>query len=246
MTSSDTPAPNRAISFIAAFNDIEAHMRYELKARPSDSFKWMVGLFLKKSWINEQQAIELRAFSDLRNAISHGQYRNGQPIAEPLPETVEEIESLRDLMMDPPTAMELLGPQDVIAMTPADSIHKALAILRKTPISQFPVYEGTEYIALLTTNTIARWVAADLDDNDHLDGRSVQEVLEFAERGDHAEFLPADATGYQVIEALTTPSSRGLLPRAVILTESGKVDEQPVRIIGGGDLLRLIDALDLY
>lgn len=246
MTSAEYSAPNRAIEFIAVFNDIEAHMRKELQARPTDSFKWMVGLFLKKNWINEHQANQLRAYSDLRNAISHGRYRNGQPIAEPLPETVAEITALRGLLTDPPTAMDLLGKQDVIVMRPDESIHRALKIMRKTPISQFPVYDGKKYVALLTTNTIARWVAADLDDNDHLDARAISDVLDYAERGDHAVFLPADATGFEVIETLTTPSMRNRIPRTVILTESGDADGEPVRVIGGGDLIRLIDALELY
>ena len=33
---------NRAVPFLAAFNDIESFLRTELNAKKSDSFNWMV------------------------------------------------------------------------------------------------------------------------------------------------------------------------------------------------------------
>ena len=38
-TNSPTPAPNRAVPFMAAFNAIEGFLRDELNAKKSDSFK---------------------------------------------------------------------------------------------------------------------------------------------------------------------------------------------------------------
>lgn len=235
--------PNRAVPFLAAFNDIEAHLRDVLGAKRSDSFRWMVGQARRRHLLSETFADELQEFAQLRNAISHGPYRNHRPIAEPLPEAVEAIEFIRDALHDPPTTMSVLGDQKVVTVSPADDIRVALRILRTTTISQFPVYEGGRCVDLLTTNTIARWVAADLDDNDHLDGRTVRDVLDYAESSDYAVFLPRDVLAQEALDALTTPPKGKPLPRAAIITEVGRADHQPVRVIGGSDLAALVEAV---
>lgn len=244
----ESPGPepsNRAVPFLAAFNDIENHLRTVLQARKSDGFRWMVRLAEKKHLISDAHSEALQAFADLRNAISHGTYNNYRPIAEPLPETVEQISRIRDLILDPPTALGVLGGQRVRLAAPGDPIRGPLAVIRSTDISQFPVYDADGYVALLTTNTIARWVAADLDDNDHLDARTVAEVLDYAERSDCAVFLPRDASAQEVVDAMRTPDRAGNLPRAILLTEHGRRHQKPLRVVGGADLGVLLDALEV-
>lgn len=86
---------------------------------------------------------------------------------------------------------------------------RALEVVHTTEISQFPIYKGTEYVALLTTNTIARWVASDLHDNAQLDARSIKEVLDYAESSDTAVFLPRTSTAQEIIDIMTGPKLPG-------------------------------------
>lgn len=239
------PGINRAIPFLAAFNEIEQYLRQELNAKKSDGFSWMVRLAHRKHLLRDSHSEALQAFADLRNAISHGTYRDHRPIAEPLPETVAEISRIRDLLLDPPLALSVLGPHKVHSFAPEDDVRQSLQIIRTTEISQFPIYEQGSFVDLLTTNTIARWVAADLDDNDHLDARTIAEVLAYAEHNDRASFLPRTATAQEVIDELTTPARDGSLPRAALLTEHGRIDQQPLRVIGGSDVATLLEAVEL-
>ncbi len=231
---------NRATAFLAAFNDIEQHLRGYVDGRNWVNFPKLVKIAKKNRLIDNAQGDDLLEFNELRNAISHGEYRDLRPIAEPLPETVAEIEAIRDLVLHPPLATAVLGHQEVKTFEAGDSVRDALSLIRSTLISQFPVYRDGSYVALLTTNTIARWVAADLDDNDHLDARTIEEVLRFAEVNDRAVFLPRDATALEAIDALTRPGEDGSLPRAIIVTEHGKRDQRPVRVIGGSDIVALL------
>ncbi|MGP6173068.1 hypothetical protein [Corynebacterium sp. A21] len=244
-TTHPTSGPaNRAIPFLAAFNEIEQHLRHILQAKKSDGFSWMVRQAHRRHLLRDPQSEALQAFADLRNAISHGTYRDNRPIAEPLPETVAEISRIRDLLLDPPLALSVLGPHQVRSFAPDDDVREALHIIRVTKISQFPIYQGETFLALLTTNTIARWVAADLDDNDHLDARTIEQVLAFAEDSDAAVFLPREVTAREVIDALTAVDPEGALPRAVLLTEHGRRDQRPIRVIGGSDVALLLDAVE--
>lgn len=192
--------------------------------------------------VTPQQAEDLKEFADLRNAISHGAYKDFIPIAEPLQETVDALERIRDLLLHPPLAMQVLPPQEVVTVSPEDDIRVALEVVRTTTISQFPIYDGNICTGLLTTNTIARWVAADLDDNDHLDARIVSEVLEYAESSDQAVFVPRDVTAGEALHTLLSPMDNGVLPRAAVVTEHGTPRQRPLRVIGGSDIKALIDA----
>lgn len=238
-TTSDQTDP--AIAFLAAFNDIEAHLRSQLSAKRSDSFRWMVRLAEKKHLISKAQSEALDAFAELRNAISHGPYNNLRPIADPRPDTVSIIEHIRDLLINPPIALDSLSHQKVRSLRMDDPITEALGIIRTTEISQFPVYGDKGYIALLTTNTIARWVAADLSDNATLDASTVAEVLDYAETSDSAVFMSRSATAQEVIDTMT-----GLeLPWSVIVTEHGQPNQKPLRIISGRDMRSLLELVEV-
>lgn len=106
-----TESPDLAVSFLAAFNDIEAHLRTQLRAKRSDSFRWMVRIAEKQHLISKEQAETLDAFAELRNAISHGQYNDLRPIADPRPDTVDTIEKIRSLLLNPPIALNVLPEQ---------------------------------------------------------------------------------------------------------------------------------------
>ena len=148
--------PNRAVPFLAAFNSIEKFLRSELDAKRSDSFSWMARLAAKKGVITLEQSETLQEFADLRNAISHGEYDNLRPIAEPLPETVAEIERIRDSLLAPTLALDVIEHQRVVTFSPDTDIHEPLDIIASQGLAQFPVYDG-ECVGLLTTNAIARW-----------------------------------------------------------------------------------------
>ena len=233
---------NRAVPFMAAFNDIEGFLRTALDAKKSDSFNWMVSKAEKKNIVTPAQANDLKEFASLRNAISHGEWQDFRPIAEPLPETVAEIERIRDQLLDPPLAIDILGHQDVITFSPDDDIHEPLRVIRDTGISQFPVYDDRQCIGALTTNTIARWLAEDLAEDDTISAKPVGEILSHNEPKDHAIFMPRTATAVEVIHALTSPGNERTLPRLVIITEHGNPNQQPLCVVTASNLPALFDA----
>ena len=95
---------------------------------------------------------------------------------------------------------------EVTILDPDADILDALSLINKTGYSQIPIYDSGTFTALLTTNAIARWVAADLGDDGAIGAASVSTVLAMTERKDRAEFLPRNATAQEVVDALTEPA----------------------------------------
>lgn len=235
--------PNRAVPFLAAFNSIEKFLRSELDAKRSDSFSWMARLAAKKGVLTHEQSDTLQEFAELRNAISHGEYEDLHPIAEPLPDTVEEIERLRDTLLAPTLALEVVEHQRVISYSPDTDIHEPLEVIAAQGIAQFPVYDKGECVGLLTTNAIARWLAAELKDDDSIAPGTVADVLAHSGKLDQPIFLPRTITAAAAIDALSTPLSSGAVPRLAIITEHGKPTQKPISVLGAPDIPALAQAV---
>lgn len=244
MTQQEQPG-DRATAFLAAFNEIERHLRRELGEDRHVGFTWMVNELHERGRLPERQQRALVAFARLRNAIAHGEYREGRPIADPLPETVAEIRRLAGILVDPPTVLGVLERRDPVTVAPDDPVDRIHALLRETTYSQFPVYEDGSCVGLLTTDAVARWVAADLGADGRLGARTVAEVLGHAGHEEIPVLVPRDVTVAEAARLLTRPGADGRLPRALVVTEHGRAGQRPLRVVGGGDLPALYEALSL-
>lgn len=239
-----TKAPTRAIQFLAAFNDVEAFLRETLGAKKSDSFRWMVTQAAKQGILSRDQADDLKEYAELRNAISHSEYRDFRPIAEPLQETVDDIQALRDSLLQPTLALQVIGQDGkVVTFAPKDLIQDALRAIRETGHTQFPIYDAGTCVGLLTTNAIARWVAAGLAHTDTIAPTTIEAALELSGRHDRAVFLPRTATAASAVDALSTPFESGALPRLAIITENGRPDQRPIAVLGATDIPALTEAM---
>jgi CBS domain-containing protein len=229
--------------FMAAFNEIENLLRHTLDEDTHTEFSALSREYADKKRLTRGQRDALSAFGALRNAIAHGRYFDGRPIADPVPEIVVEIERLRDLLLRPPSAMSVISTQQVKVVRPADQLETALAMVREYDYSQLPVYDET-YVGLLTTNAVARWLAAELTSNEGLpETTSVSNVLEFAERQDQARLTPRTLSAGEAIELLERGEGRAGPIAALIITHSGKAQERPLAVIVRDDLPALYAAL---
>ena len=231
---------HRATAFLAAFNDIEQHLRSTLKAENSDSFWWIVDKARDKHILSTKQAEALKDFSNLRNAISHGRYYKSEPIAEPHEAVVQQISALRDVVVSPPDTLHVLHPRKVFTLTSSTSIIEAFGVIKDKDFSQIPIYDEGTFTALLTTNTIARWVAADLSDNHVLDAADIADIVKYKEPSDRAIFLARTASVQETMDCLSETDSQGHRPCAAVITEHGKVNETPLRLVTPADLPALL------
>jgi hypothetical protein len=157
---------------------------------------------------------------------------------------VEQIEKLREQIMAPPTALRVLGSMEVCIAAPHERINRVLEHVRRFDYSQLPVYDNGRYVALLTTNAIARWLAKQLADNSGLaEEETVAQVLAFTEPYEQAVLLPRSVTVSTAIDHLSSGGPRGRPAAALIITQSGKATEKPLAVVVADDLPKLSAAL---
>jgi CBS domain-containing protein len=237
---------NAAQRFITAFNEIENHFRAALGADEHIEFGKLAREYVATRRLPLKHQDALLTFARLRNAISHEPYRDGRPIADPRPDVVEQIEQLRNLYFKPPTALSVLGQMEVCSVAPDQPISVALEYVRLFDYSQFPVYDGDSYAGILTTNAIARWLAAQLAATGGLaeaEAETVVHVLAFAEQHECARHVPRSITAADAVHQLSKGGQAGKPLTALIITQSGRSTEKPLRVVVDDDLPALVSAL---
>jgi predicted transcriptional regulator len=124
-----------------------------------------------------------------------------------------------------------------------DPISSALEHVHQFDLSQIPVYESDRYTGILTTNTIARWLAQQIADGTlHWDA-AIREVMEFRERSDLALLVDRSLTAADAIYQLAYGSPEGGPVNALIVTENKLPTDKPIRIIVMHDVPMLSAAL---
>ena len=230
---------HRAVPFLAAFNDIERFLRGRLDAPHHDSFSRMVREAERRHILRPAPADTLLEYAELRNAISHGQYdAQFRPIAEPNVDTLATIEKIRDELLHPQSALQLLGNQKVATYLTTTTIGELLGAKH----GKYPVYSEGSFIALLYDADIVAWLNRQRGNSQSvvtLDLDTPVSALINAAAAKRCIFMDRHTTAATVIKLLTTPVD-GHLPRAGIINESGRLHQKPLRIVTGTELALLV------
>jgi hypothetical protein len=207
--------------FLTAFIDIESYIR-RLADKKSTRGKFVPFITLltevaKKDFAVQLFEDDLIRYASLRNAISHERI-GGKPIAEPHQDTVVEIELIKNKLLSPPKIIPSFRVKVETCKT-KDLIERATGKMFEGEFSQLPIYENQRFIALLTTETIARWIANCFTNRrERLEDTTVETVLGYTQDSDNHKLLAKDDTVFKALEAFDDCSRRGKYLDAIIIT----------------------------
>lgn len=234
-----SPPPRNVDRFLDAFSAIERLLRQVSGESRSATFHQIVARAADRNAVVRHFADDLREYADLRNAIVH-ERRGSRPIAEPLPEAVAEIEAISARLYRPPQ-LHAHFRKKVLTCTVDDMLRVPLLRMRRGNYSQVPAYSDHKFVGLLTFETTARWLAAQLETNEGLwEEPRVKEVLAHAETSENVAFLTRTATVYDALDLFAKHQEVGRSLYAILVTESGKTNETPLGIVTPHDIPTLL------
>lgn len=118
--------------------------------------------------------------------------------------------------------------------------------MREGSFSQLPVLTDGSVVALLTSETVVRWLASELpNDVVSLQETPIQVVLGHVEDQDHYCFLPRTASLYEVISTFEDFTARGKDLDAILITDSGKPNQKLLGILTVYDLPVILETVGL-
>lgn len=232
-------AAGLARRFLDACADIESALRHRYRLNVT-GFGAAVREAERRDAVVRRNRTALDVFTELRNVLSHKAYQDGAPVAAPLRTTVEAIEKLRGEIVRPRPALDF-AVRDVLIAHDSDPLPALLRVMASRDISQVPVYGSDTSVRLLTTNAIARWVAAHIDQEGMvlIDAGTTADALAYTEPHESIRLERRTVPAAKVLEALTREEP----PGAVVLTENGRANEAVLGILSPMDVPRLVQEL---
>ncbi|NUA30547.1 CBS domain-containing protein [Cupriavidus basilensis] len=222
-------------SFLRTFSDIERWLRQQLQADRSVTFYQLVERVAEKNTSVRRYKEDLKEFADLRNAIVH-ERSDEHVIAEPNDRAVHDFDRVRELLLKPPTIYPQF--QKVVkSREQRDPISDAIEDMREGSFSQLPITFDGRFVALLTTETVVRWLASEVsEDLVSLQSTSIEKVLPHVEDDNHYCFLSKRATLDDALSKFAGFNARGKHLDAILITEDGKIEQKLLGILTVYDL----------
>lgn len=223
--------------FMAAFNDVENHLRKAVGNGRYEPFSDLRRKARNAKVTTAKQDEWLAAFGNLRNAISHGRYEQGRPMADPVDSVVKGMETLRDALIQPPTVGDMIRGRQAVEFPIDEPLSTALRYVREHSYSQFPVRDQGQFVGLLTTNAIARWLAHQMDLHGGMaESEPVGEVLKHAEPDEQAVLLGRDSWVVEALELLSPPDPSVPGCTAIVVTHNGRPTDKTLGLITHADI----------
>ena len=196
-----------------------------------------------KNPVVRQNRRALERLADLRNVIQHSDYMNGQPIATPRLNAVENTERLATWIRNPlkVSGVTVKNPQSIAETA---SLRDATALIVKHDFSQIPVVDkDQQYLWLLTTNALARWVSANFEENGDLivAESTVQDIEGYSEKQDLGYVASPTLTAQKACNILTGSEA----PAALVVTDDGLQTGRIQGIITKFDVPSILKKLSL-
>jgi len=220
--------------FLSFFNQIEQWMRQCLKSRNHASFSEMLGKMEDNPIVIRHQK-DLRQFSELRNAIVHTRKENFV-IAEPHDEIVASIEKIFNELQNPP---RINCNHKIETIHETDKIEKMLNLINESDFSQLPLVNSeNQVIEIVSTNTIARWLAAKAgDDLISIQDTLIKDLLPHIEYKMNYRFISRTKNYYDAAAIFQSESNKqGYNLDAIFVTDSGLSNQKIIAMLCISDL----------
>ncbi|KAA0548541.1 CBS domain-containing protein [Bacillus sp. BGMRC 2118] len=223
--------------FEVAFNQIHETLREIVKIN-DDRFKVLLDVGAKRHQMIKEYYDDLKQYAKLRNSIVHDKVEVGFYIAEPHETVVSHIEMIADIFKRPNFARSI-ATTNVVYFDYEDSMQEVFQVIKIHGYSQYPVYRNYDFIGLLATDDIVRWISENII-NTLVDLSDIKVYDIISTVHDHpVEFVSKSTDIFTVEEIYEHKHKNKVDLEAVIITENGKRNEVPLGIITAWDLIQL-------
>mgnify|MGYP002411002289 FL=1 len=230
-----------ASKYIEAYNTIDRTLRSQYGFKDNVSFSELLRQTSSKNQLIKKYEDELYDFGRLRNAIVHKS--TDKIIAEPNDETVGLICHIADLLISPPTVLDVVKSKSVIAFDDDQNMYDLIDAIYKHNYSNIPIYKDKQIIGIVNSKQILNMFVRLLQSADCVSAEALKKI----KLRDVAHIDPRDyifmSTGASIIDVLTAYNQNPRL-KAILLTRYGDNTVPVVAVITSSDWLRFSNILD--
>lgn len=239
----DNLTMQKSQKFISLFKKLERLAAKESSLSRDTAFSNMLAKLSKGNNIFSFYKDDLQQFAKLRNAIVHDSVSDDRAIAEPHDEVILKLEKIVGKIENPPKVYPEFRA-NIETVDVGAQISDALDRFYKGNYSQLPVVEHEKFINLLTTDAVARWIAANKDEGGYLlEDVAVREVLPYKEFQENYRFLSRSSTLIEALKIFKEVDYKERPLDAILITNDGKREQKLMGIITHYDVSRMVSLI---
>jgi CBS domain-containing protein len=228
--------------FLKAFANLERWLRRSTNSERAVPFYQLVERAAELLPAARRFRDDLKEFADLRNAIIH-ERTDGHPIAEPNARVVEDIQRLEALLTSPPMVVSHFQRR-VVTAEDTWPLSSAVKLMEARSFSQLPVTRADRFVALLTANTITRWLGAKAAEAIvNINQATIADVLKHTEDSENYVFIGRTSSLFDALAKFGDFEERGKPLDAILITHNGKATESLLGIITIFDVPKMLALL---
>ncbi len=230
---------SNADRFLNSFIRIEKTLKNKVGGYSARKFYQLVEMAARIDRDVAYYSTILKEYAELRNAMVHMRDGRGEIIAIPTDATVQTIEMIADEICIVKRVSDYFL-KSVVTCQKNDTMLTIQKIMEENDISKVPVYEGNEYLGIVTIEMIAHWACGQLTST-----KQEEKVSECClNMDDHRVFfLKQNATVKEVEDIFIQSLTKGIHVQAIIITAKGSRSEKPKGIITVQDLPLIMKAM---
>lgn len=228
--------------FIAAYNEIDSFMRKTLNADERTPHSVLINEMAKTNRVFLHYKEDLLTFARLRNAIVHNPYmEDADPIAEPHEFIINEYDVIKDKVLNPPMAIDVLAvrAEDIYITNLEASALDVMRVMHNENYTHVPVIESGRLIGVFSENTVFSYLASN---GDVMLGKNtpINEFREFIPIGSHRseyfEFASRNATVIDIEDIFRRDLKDKKRLGVVFITQNGYPGERILGMITAWDV----------
>lgn len=183
---------------------------------------------------------EIFQIYEIRNVIAHED--SDKYFAYPNEYTANKLKDLIERIQKPMTVLQVVNNKPIV-FQPDESLLEVLSAIKKTQISQFPVYDGKVCEHTISTNGISLWLSAHVEEDgsfvQDLSNVTIADVLTYHEKHDEPRFIHR----YTTVEEFGALVEEHENTRLWIVTESGKSNERAISVVSAYDIPEIMSKI---
>jgi CBS domain-containing protein len=223
--------------FLASFNRIDKELK-SLLTRKEFGFSRAVKILQKSNPLIKRYKDDLLEFAELRNAIVHNRTDVSYVIAEPHESIVESIIKIEEELTKPKIVYSYFA-QKVYTVQANEKVLTLLEVIREKEFTKFPVYNGKEFLGLITQKGITNWLANELyNGNNIMIEQTLSDVLRYEDNGNY-KFISGNSSLYEAVDMFKDQIGNGHRLEAILMTENGDPTESLVGIVTNWDIMKV-------
>lgn len=235
---------SNAEAFLTIYNELDKFMRVELGKETWVSHPSLIREMAETNKLFKRYCNFLCDMAELRNAIVHNPHsRKIEPIAEPHPEILKLYEDIKEAVLHPPLALEVLAVQreDIFTTTMDANAHHVMQTMINNSYTHVPVLQGDTLLGVFSEHTVFSYLVRNhifALDKDILIGEFAELIPLDKHESEYFEFVPREATVVDVEELFVEDIRNQKRLSAVFITENGNPGEKILGLITPWDLAK--------